>query len=169
MDAQTSLENATSALVAAEDRIAARKDPGAKKSALPDPEELPLRVRNVAALRGLGFSFVQIGQRYGITPQAASILLIKQKGLLSQAGTSSEFDGLSPRAVNCLGRLRIRNRAMARRHPNLDAALKEQRNCGQKTTDEILRWARLDSLAATKQSARKKLRCNAPATSLHPV
>jgi hypothetical protein len=49
--------------------------------------------------------------------------------------------GLSPRAVNCLGRLGIHHRAGARAVPDLAARLQNQRNCGQKTIREILDWA----------------------------
>lgn len=112
-----------------------------KREPLPDPEELPLHVRNVAALRGLKFTYAQIGRHYGITPQAASVLLSRQRFLLRDRLDNSELKGLSPRAVNCLGRLRIRTRDAARRHPDLSEKLRAQRNCGHKTIEEILAWA----------------------------
>jgi hypothetical protein len=55
--------------------------------------------------------------------------------------TLLDVAGLSPRAVNCLGRLGIHHRAGARAIPDLAARLQNQRNCGQKTVREILDWA----------------------------
>jgi len=108
---------------------------------IPSLDEIPLHVRNVAALRGLGFTFRQIGRTYGVTPQAASIMLARQRALMKAQGRRPELAGLSPRAVNCLGRLGIRDRAGARAMPDLEARLQNQRNCGQKTIREILDWA----------------------------
>jgi hypothetical protein len=116
-------------------------DPGSGVTTIPSLDEIPLHVRNVAALRGLGFTFRQIGRTYGVTPQAASIMLARQRALMKGQGRRPELAGLSPRAVNCLGRLGIRDRAGARAVPNLEARLQNQRNCGQKTIREILDWA----------------------------
>jgi hypothetical protein len=116
---------------------AGRKDP----SHLPDPGDLPLHIRNVATLRGLGFSYRVIGRHYGVTPQAISVLLSRQKDLLGKRAHHSELAGLSPRAVTSLGRLGIRTRLQAQNHPDLEKALRGRRNCGQKTIDEILSWA----------------------------
>lgn len=107
---------------------------------VPSLENVPLHVRNVAALRGLGFSFREIGKSYGVTPQAASVMLARQKAVLKSLKRQSELSGLSPRAVNCLGRLGIRTREAARSIDNLEAKLQHQRNCGQKTIREILDW-----------------------------
>ena len=111
-----------------------------RRSGVPCLEEIPLHVRNVAALRGLGYSFRQIGATYGVTPQAASVMLARQKALLKNLQRQSELTGLSPRAVNCLGRLGLRNREAARAVSDLEAKLQHQRNCGQKTIREILDW-----------------------------
>jgi hypothetical protein len=112
-----------------------------REVSIPCLEEIPLHIRNVAALRGLGFTFRQIGRAYGVTPQAASIMLARQRALLKAEGRRPELAGLSPRAVNCLGRLGIHHRAGARAVPDLAARLQNQRNCGQKTIREILDWA----------------------------
>lgn len=157
LGAQAREGNGTAPLIEPDGGLAGRHGGGMENSGLPDPEELPLHIRNVATLRGLGFTYSQIGRHYGITPQAASILLHRQKTHLSKAMNASELNGLSPRAVNCLGRLRIRNRAGARCHPDILAALREQRNCGQKTIDEIIRWSGLDSVTATKGKRPKKV------------
>jgi hypothetical protein len=109
-------------------------------------EELPLYVRNVATLRGLGFSFPQIARHYGVTPQAISVLLTRQRALFKQGQSLSRLVGLSPRATSCLGRLRIGTRAELQKHPNLREKLRGQRNCGKKTVEEILRWAQGDEV-----------------------
>lgn len=111
------------------------------RSGVPDLEDVPLHVRNVAALRGLGYSFRQIGESYGVTPQAASVMLARQKAVLQGARRHSDLVGLSPRAVNCLGRLGLRARRDARAVADLELKLQNQRNCGQKTIREILDWA----------------------------
>lgn len=111
------------------------------ESDLPDLEEIPLHVRNLATLRGLGFSFRQISKNYGVTPQAASLMLARQKALLKSARRHSELSGLSPRAVNCLGRLGVRSKDSARTLGSLEIRLQGMRNCGQKTIREILDWA----------------------------
>ena len=109
---------------------------------VPSLEEIPLHVRNVAALRGLGYSFRQIGQSYGVTPQAASVMLTRQRALLKgMRRQKSELTSLSPRAVNCLGRLGIHSREEARQAGDLQAKLTNQRNCGSKTIQEIIDWA----------------------------
>lgn len=106
----------------------------------PSLEEVPLYVRNVAALRGLGFSFREIGKSYGVTPQAASVMLTRQRALMKTLKRQSDLSDLSPRAVNSLGRLGIRTREAARAVSNLEEHLRSQRNCGQKTVREILDW-----------------------------
>ena len=109
---------------------------------LPDPDQLPLFVRNVATWRGLGYSLLQISRKSGVTPQALSVMLVRQKAsLLAASRGPGELAGLSPRAVNCLGRLGIGTRAKARRIKELEAKLRAQRNCGYKTAKEILEWA----------------------------
>jgi len=116
-------------------------------------EELPLYARNVATLRGLGFSFPQIARHYGVTPQAISVLLIRQRALFKPGQSLSGLVGLSPRATNCLGRLHIGTRAEAQICPDLREKLQGQRNCGEKTIEEILCWAQGDA-AFPRVSAR---------------
>lgn len=111
------------------------------RSGVPNLEDIPLHVRNVAALRGLGYSFRQIGESYGVTPQAASVMLARQKAVLQGLKRHSDLSGLSPRAVNCLGRLGLRARRDARAVADLEFKLQNQRNCGEKTIREILDWA----------------------------
>lgn len=109
---------------------------------LPDLQEIPLFVRQIAAFRGLGFSYRQIARNYGVTPQAVSLMVSRHKALLkANRKNRSELKGLSPRAINCLGRLRISSAAAAREYPGLAAELRSQRNCGKKTVREILDWA----------------------------
>jgi hypothetical protein len=127
--------------VAIPETTAGRPPAAPRTAGLPDPQDIPLHVRNMAVLRGLGYTFRQIGQNYGVTPQAASVMLARQKALLQSTRRACELSGLSPRAVNCLGRLGIRTREEARRHGNLGALLENQRNCGEKTIREILDWA----------------------------
>lgn len=103
-------------------------------------EDVPHHVRNVAALRGLGFSFREIGKSYGVTPQAASIMLSRHRALMKTLKRQSDLAGLSPRAVNSLGRLGVRTREDACSTPNLEEKLRIQRNCGRKTIDEVLDW-----------------------------
>jgi hypothetical protein len=103
-------------------------------------EDVPLYVRNVAALRGLGFSFREIGKSYGVTPQAVSIMLTRQRAVMKSLKRPSDHGNLSPRAVNSLGRLGIHTRDDARATPNLEEQLRIQRNCGPKTIREILDW-----------------------------
>lgn len=112
----------------------------AESAGVPDLELIPLHVRNLAALRGLGFSFRQIGRAYGITPQAASIMLTRQRTRIRSLKRQAELGNLSPRAINCLGRLGVKTRETARSMENLEAQLQSQRNCGRKTTREILDW-----------------------------
>lgn len=118
---------------------ALRDLPGAAEG--PSLEDLPLHVRNVAALRGLGFTFREIGQSFGVSPQAASVMLSRHRALMKKLKRHSEMGSLSPRAVNCLGRLGVRTRRAAQALEDLPERLKKQRNCGQKTIREILDWA----------------------------
>lgn len=110
---------------------------------LPDVDQLPRFVRDVAAWHGLGYSLREISANYGVTRQALSIMLVRQRERWKSARTLpvGELAGLSPRAINCLGRLGITTRSKARRVADLALRLRSQRNCGPKTTREILDWA----------------------------
>jgi len=107
-------------------------------------EELPQRVRDIATLRGLGYTFREIAEQFGVTPQAISLMLSRHRRVLKTLRGSVELAGLSPRAVNALGRHRIRSRAAAIEADVLEM-LKGGRNCGVKTLEEIRQWLRDDS------------------------
>ena len=113
-----------------------------KNTAADNLESLPRRVRDIATLRGLGYSFREIGREFEVSPQAISIMLMRHRRGLKQLRGAIELQGLSPRAVNALGRLGIRTREDAAGR-NLVDLLKGERNCGAKTRSEIERW--LDS------------------------
>ncbi len=107
---------------------------------------LPDRIRTMAVLRGLGYSFGEMGRRFDVTPQAASAMLARYRRLLQQPKASEELHGLSARAVNVLGRLGIRSREDARR-TDIAFLLRQEKNCGRKTPDEIQRWIRRENRA----------------------
>ena len=109
------------------------------KNGLAATEEIPLRVREIAMMRGLGFSFREIGGEFGISPQAVSLMLSRHRRAAKSLGPDSPFRGLSSRAVNVLGRHAIRTRDDARAR-NIVAVLPQERNCGKKTAEEIERW-----------------------------
>ena len=110
-------------------------------------EELPQRVRDIAALRGLGYTFREISEQFGVTPQAISLMLSRHRRVLKTLRGAVELAGLSPRAVNALGRHGIRSRAAAIEADVL-GLLKGGRNCGDKTLEEIRRWFHDDPTAA---------------------
>ena len=102
-------------------------------------DALPARVRTIATLRGLGYSFREIGRQFDVTPQAASVMLSRHRRSLEHLKGSVELHGLSARAVNALGRLGVSSRDDAGR-VNIMGLLGKERNCGSKTLDEIRRW-----------------------------
>jgi len=102
-------------------------------------DAIPVRVRDMATLRGLGYSLREIGGLFGITPQAVSAMLTRYQRSFEDIGNAVELRGLSARAVNALGRHGIRSRDEARRNRALDL-LSNERNCGRKTLEEISRW-----------------------------
>ena len=119
-----------------------RRTPGQTNGhSLPAVENVPLFVRTVAAWRGLGYSLREISAQCGVTPQALSVMLVRQReSLLAASSRPNELAGLSPRAVNSLGSLGISTKAAARRLHDLEARLRAQRNCGHKTRREIFDW-----------------------------
>jgi len=101
--------------------------------------DIPERVRQIAMLRGLGYSYRQIAGPLQVTPQAVSLMLTRHRRSLKSLRYAMELSSLSARAVNVLGRQGIHTREQARR-ANVIALLAGERNCGRKTTDEIGRW-----------------------------
>lgn len=103
------------------------------------PDQLPHRVRDIATLRGLGYSFREIGDQLNVTPQAVSLMLSRHRRSIKSLKGSSDLCNLSARAVNALGRHKISTRTLARERDVLNL-LRGERNCGRKTIDEITRW-----------------------------
>lgn len=106
---------------------------------VPGPEEVPWRIREIAMLRGLGYSYREIARPLGVTPQALSLMLSRHRRSIKSLRGAMEMGNLSPRAVNALARHGIRTRDEAHR---CDAVrlVKNARNCGSKTIEEIRRW-----------------------------
>ena len=100
---------------------------------------LPGRVRDIATLRGLGYKCVEIGLRFGITAQAVSATLARYHRHVGDFRERKHMLELSARACNVLTRLGIENRSDAR-GCDIFALLRRERNCGEKTIDEIRRW-----------------------------
>jgi predicted transcriptional regulator len=103
------------------------------------PDDLPHRVREIATLRGLGYSFREIAEQLNVTPQAVSLMLSRHRRSLKSLNGSLELRNLSARAVNALGRHGVASRQQARDMDVLQR-LRGERNCGRKTIDEIARW-----------------------------
>ena len=102
-------------------------------------EHIPGRIRDIAVLRGLGYSYREIASPLGVTPQAVSLMLMRHKRCLKQLKNSSDLHSLSARAVNVLSRHGVATREEAR-DKNVLALLQQERNCGAKTISEIQRW-----------------------------
>lgn len=102
-------------------------------------ESVPQRIREIAMLRGLGYSFREIASQYHVTPQAVSLMLSRHRQSTRSLRGATELAILSSRAANALGRLGITNREEALRCNALDL-LKGARNCGRKTLAEIEHW-----------------------------
>jgi hypothetical protein len=102
-------------------------------------EELPQRIRDIATLRGLGYTFREIAKQFEVTPQAISLMLSRHRRVIKKLRGAVDLAGLSPRAVNALGRHGIRSRTAALETGVL-GLLKGERNCGNKTLEEIRRW-----------------------------
>jgi predicted transcriptional regulator len=106
-------------------------------------DEVPERVRQIAMLRGLGYSYRQIAGPLHVTPQAVSLMLARHRRSLQSLRDAMELNSLSARAVNALGRHGIRTREQACQADVLQL-LAGERNCGRKTMDEIARWMEED-------------------------
>lgn len=102
-------------------------------------EELPQRIRDIATLRGLGYTFREISKQFEVTPQAISLMLSRHRRGIKKLRGAVELAGLSARAVNALGRHGIRSRTAAFEN-NVLELLQGERNCGKKTLEEIRRW-----------------------------
>lgn len=102
-------------------------------------ENLPRRIRDIATLRGLGYSFREIGREFEVSPQAISLMLSRHRRVLKQLKDAIELQGLSARAVNALGRHGVHTREEAIRI-NVLALINGERNCGAKTLGELERW-----------------------------
>jgi hypothetical protein len=113
-------------------------------------DEVPERVRQIAMLRGLGYSYRQIAGPLHVTPQAISLMLARHRRALKSLRGAMQLASLSARAVNVLGRHGISTREQARQ-TNLLERLDRERNCGRKTLDEIARWIAEDGIE-TKSS-----------------
>jgi len=118
--------------------------------------EIPERVRQIAMLRGLGYSYRQIAGPLHVTPQAISLMLARHRRALKSLRGAMELASLSARAVNVLGRHGIRTREQARQ-TNLLGRLDRERNCGRKTLAEIARW-----LAEEKETSIAASPCRSP-------
>ena len=116
----------------------------AKQDKLAALSDVPERVRQIAMLRGLGYSYRQIAGPLQVTPQAVSLMLTRHRRSLKSLRDAMELNLLSARAVNALGRHGIRTREQARQ-ANVLERLAGERNCGRKTMDEIARWVENDS------------------------
>jgi len=120
----------------APDRSARRKSKISPSQAL---NSAPGRVRDIAALRGLGYTYREIAQHYGVTPQAVSLLLSRNHRNMKAIGGKPQLAALSSRATNALRRLGIETREEAIAVQAL-SKLACTRNCGRKTLDEIEEW-----------------------------
>ncbi|MBE2181501.1 MAG: hypothetical protein IAE97_13625 [Chthoniobacterales bacterium] len=102
-------------------------------------ESIPYKVREIAILRGLGYTLLEIASRSSITPQAVSMMLKRYRRSTQCFDSSSELSQLSTRAANTLARLGITTKSDAQRC-ELFKELAQQRNCGSKTIQEIRQW-----------------------------
>jgi hypothetical protein len=119
-------------------------------------DEVPERVRQIAMMRGLGYSYREIAGPFSVTPQAVSLMLTRHRRSLKSLRGAMELSALSPRAVNALGRHGIRTREQARQ-ANVLERLDRERNCGRKTLDEIARWIGHDGEDAASPDSRADL------------
>ena len=106
------------------------------------------RVRDIAALRGLGFSYGEIAGHFNVTPQAVSILLQRSRRQIDAIGGLPEMAGLSTRAVAALRRIGVSTPQEAARRDAV-TQLRNARNCGTKTLEEISAWM-LSAAAANR-------------------
>ncbi len=101
--------------------------------------KLPGRVRDIATLRGLGYTCMEIGRRFGITPQAVSATLTRHHRRMGDFDARQDMLELSSRAVNALSRIGVNSRVDALKL-DVFVLLHRERNCGEKTLEEIRIW-----------------------------
>ena len=111
---------------------------------------VPWRVREIAMLRGLGYSFREIARPLGVTPQAVSLMLSRYRRSIKSLCGAMEMRNLSPRAVNALARHGILTRDEARCRDAV-SLVKNARNCGSKTIEEIRSWIDGDPAMSSAQ------------------
>jgi hypothetical protein len=87
-------------------------------------------------LRGLGFTYREIGHHYGVTPQAVSLMLNQNRRKLQSIGGQPRLASLSTRAATALCRLGVNSPAEASQ-ANILAKLSCMSNCGRKTREVI--------------------------------
>ena len=116
-------------------------------------DAVPQRVREIAMLRGLGYSFRQIADQLHVTPQAVSLMLSRHRRSLKSLRGAVELSHLSARAVNALGRHGIRTREEAKQRKIIDL-LAGERNCGRKTLSEIEQWLSDDAASESRSVGR---------------
>jgi predicted transcriptional regulator len=104
-----------------------------------DLDPVPQRVREIAMLRGLGYAFREIADLLNVSPQAVSLMLSRHRRSFKSLRGSMDLCNLSARAVNALGRHKIKSRVEAR-SSNVLELLRNERNCGRKTLEEITQW-----------------------------
>lgn len=101
--------------------------------------KLPRRVRDIATLRGLGYTCMEIGRRFAITPQAVSATLARHHRRMGDFDARKDMLELSARAANALSRIGVNSRADAIKR-DVFVLLRRERNCGEKTLEEIRIW-----------------------------
>lgn len=99
-------------------------------------EALPPRVRDIAIIRGLGYSLAQISRHMDLTPQVVSITLNRHRRRIKDLVLRTEHWTRSTRAATAPGRMHVSTREKARAM-KVPAKLRRQRNCGEKTIYKI--------------------------------
>ena len=120
-------------------RTTIKQQENGTETSCPTLDQLPRRVRDVATLRGLGYSYREIGKQLNVTSQAVSIMLARHRRKLKSLGHNSSLHQLSARTVNVLGRHGISSPEEARQRKLLEH-IERERNCGRKTIEEIVAW-----------------------------
>lgn len=67
-------------------------------------------MRQIAIMRGLGYSYREIAGLFSVAPQAVSLMLMRNRRSLKSLCGATELSALSRSDVNVLGRHRIRTR-----------------------------------------------------------